>query len=418
MLFDFIKGRLIIVRLLLLAACGGLVAIGIASLYAVGYPADVPGGLPDLADKWEKQAQYAAIGLACFLVINMVNYRRLGAMSYWLYAIILALLAVLLVSKYIVRLSFAPVRNGTYQWIVIEIAGKQLPSLQPSELCKLIYILALSWYLRYRSNYRRFKALLGPFALTLLPMGLILLEPDLGTVMLMMPILFTMLFVAGAKVKHLALILLMAALVSPVMWLKMEPYQRARVSSVLFQSETIRDEAQKHPRLTELILGKTFDEGKWQRDDGYQLIRSKYAIASGGLEGYGFRQGPFIKYNFLPERHNDFIFAAIAHQWGFRGCAAVLALYAVIVFCGIEIASNNKDPFGRLVAVGISTLFAAEVFITVSMTIGLMPVTGLTLPLVSYGGSSLLVHLAAIGLLNNVGRCQPFGVARENMDLE
>jgi rod shape determining protein RodA len=134
-------------------------------------------------------------------------------------------------------------------------------------------------------------------------------------------------------------------------------------------------------------------------------------VASGGATGYGFRRGPFVKYNFLTARHNDFIFPVIAHQWGFLGSLAILGLYVVVVICGLEIAANNTDPFGRLLAVGIVAIFVVEVIINVSMTVGLMPITGLTLPLVSYGGSSLLVSLMCVGLLNNIGRCRPFTVA-------
>jgi rod shape determining protein RodA len=136
-------------------------------------------------------------------------------------------------------------------------------------------------------------------------------------------------------------------------------------------------------------------------------------VASGGLTGNGFRKGPFLKYNFLAERHNDFIFAVIAHQWGLLGCLAVLLLYVIIFACGVEIAWHNTDPFGRLIAIGIITMFAVEVITNVSMTIGIMPITGLTLPLVSYGGSSLVVSMAAIGLLNNVGRCRPFIISQK-----
>jgi len=130
------------------------------------------------------------------------------------------------------------------------------------------------------------------------------------------------------------------------------------------------------------------------------------------MKGYGFRQGPFIKYNFLGERHNDFIFAVIAQQWGFRGCLVLLIFYVIIIGCGLEIAANNTDPFGRLLAVGIVAMFVVEVIINIGMTMGIMPITGLTLPLVSYGGSSLLVSVLSIGLLNNVGRCRPFSLAR------
>jgi len=249
--------------------------------------------------------------------------------------------------------------------------------------------------------------------LTLLPMVLILLEPDLGTVILMMPVLFTMLFVAGAKVKHLLLIVLMAVLVSPLMWYKMEDYQRTRISSVLLQSSWIREKAEQNPTLGKILVGTKFSEKQWKSNWGWHLIRSKYAVASGGAKGYGFRQGPFVKYDFLENRHNDFIFGIIAHQWGFWGCLGLLGLYVIFIGCGLEIAGSNTDPFGRLLAVGIVAMFAVEVIVNVSMTVGLMPITGLTLPLVSYGGSSLLVSMASVGLLNNVGRCRPFTVARK-----
>jgi cell division protein FtsW (lipid II flippase) len=289
--------------------------------------------------------------------------------------------------------------------------GVELPRLQPSEFCKLVYILALAWYLRYRSNYRSMKALIGPFALTLLPMVLILFEPDLGTVLLMMPILFTMLFVAGAKAKHLLLIILMAMLVSPLLWHKMRTYQRRRISSVVLQNEWVREKAEKHPWLGQVLVGTRFSEKQWKNNWGWHLIRSKYAVASGGAIGYGFRKGPFVKYDFLEARHNDFIFAIIAQQWGFLGCLVLLFLYVLIVGCGLEIAIHNSDPFGKLLAVGIVAMFVVEVIINIGMTLGLMPITGLTLPLISYGGSSLLVSMASIGLLNNIGRCRPFTVA-------
>jgi rod shape determining protein RodA len=158
-------------------------------------------------------------------------------------------------------------------------------------------------------------------------------------------------------------------------------------------------------------VGTKFSEKQWKSDWGWHLIRSKYAVASGGVTGYGFRRGPFVKYDFLEARHNDFIFAIIAQQWGFLGCIVLLLLYIIVIGCGLEIAVHNTDPFGKLLAVGIVAMFVVEVIINVSMTLGLMPITGLTLPLISYGGSSLVVSMASIGLLNNVGRCRPFTVA-------
>jgi len=415
-MYGFLKGRLLFVRLCLLAATLTLIGIGMATIYSVGNPAEQSsaGQTEDLSNKWTKQVKFSIVGLAGFILINSINYRRLGSISYWIFAGILVLLAILLISKYVVVLPFAKPINGTYRWISLSFGGLPIPNIQPSEFCKLAYILALAWYLRYRSNYRNFKALIGPFALTLLPMVLILPEPDLGTVLLMMPILFIMLFIAGAKVEHLLLIILMAILVSPMLWYKMNRYQRTRISSVILQNAWFREKAEGHPAIGKFLVGTEFTTKKSRNDWGYQLIRSKYAIASGGIngaKGYGYRRGPFVKYNFLPERENDFIFAIIAHQWGFWGCLGLLGLYVIIVSCGLEIAANNTDPFGRLLAIGIVAMFVVEIIINVGMTVGLMPITGLTLPFVSYGGSSLLVSMISVGLLNNIGRCRPFSVA-------
>lgn len=415
-MFNFLKGRLIIVRLCLLAATLILVGIGIATIYSVGHPAEPSPAteIGNLSNLWKKQVIFAGVAIVGFIVVNAVNYRRFGAASYWIYALVLLLLGVLLLDKFvdigIGNVLTVPQRRGTRRWIELAIAGYSI-TLQPSEICKLAYILALAWYLRYRSNYDNLSSLIGPFVLTLLPIVLILLEPDLGTVLLMMPILFTMLFVAGAKVKHLLIIILMALLISPLLWYKMRSYQRIRISSVVLQNPWVREKAEKHPWLGKVLVGTRFSEKLWKSDWGWHLIRSKYAVASGGAKGYGFRRGPFVKYNFLRERHNDFIFAIIAQQWGFWGCLGLLALYIIIIGCGLEIAAHNTNPFGKLLAVGIIAMFVVEVIINVSMTVGLMPITGLTLPLVSYGGSSLLVSMASIGLLNNVGRCRPFSVA-------
>jgi len=414
-MYNILKGRLIELRLCLLAAALILTVIGIATIYAVGNPAESsPANRPgDVADLWKKQLAYAVISLLGFIAVNLINYRRLGAISLWIYVFLLVLLGIVLIGRYVINVPFIPEINGAHRWIRFKIAGRQLPAIQPSELCKLGYVLALAWYLRYRSNYRNFSALIGPFILTLLPMVLILLEPDLGTVILMMPILFTMLFVAGAKVRHLLIIVLMAILVSPLLWHKMKPYQRTRISSVLLQNSWIRQKAEQNLALGKILVGGQFNTKKWKNDWGYHLIRSKYAVASGGMKGFGFRKGPFVKYDFLPYRYNDFIFAIIAQQWGFWGCIGLLMLYVIIIGCGLEIAANNTDPFGKLLAIGISAVFIVEVLVNISMTVGLMPITGLTLPLVSYGGSSLLVSMISIGLLNNVGRCRPFTLARK-----
>jgi rod shape determining protein RodA len=413
---NFIAGRLLLVRVCLVVCTLLLVGIGVATLYAVGHPVETsvgmdPKDLAELAGYWKKQLVFAIVGIGGFVAANLVNYRKLGEASYAMYAVILILLTLLLVSRFLVKLPFIEPSHGAYRWIQVDIGSHQLPALQPSELCKIAYILALAWYLRYRSNYRSFKALLGPFALTLLPMVLILLEPDLGTVMLMLPVLFSMLFIAGARAKHLLLIILLAVMVSPALWFKMESYQRRRVSSVLLQNDWIRAKVVDSPLWAKIIVGGKFDERMWRSDWGFHIIRSKYAVASGGLAGTGFGRGPFVKYNFLPERHNDFVFSVVAHQWGFLGCMGLLLLYSLVVWSSLEIGANNIDPFARLVAIGIAAMFVIEIVVNIGMTLGIMPVTGLTLPFISYGGSSLLVNMMTIGLLNNIGRCRPFTVA-------
>lgn len=409
---NFFSGRLLFVRVCLLGSVLLLMMIGVLTIYAVGNPLDSsPADVKDIAQKaglWRKQLAFIGFSLAGFVAANIVNYRRLGELSYWIFGIVLGLLVYLVISRY-VSLPFAGSnRNDVHRWLVFH---PSLPQVQPSEFCKLAYVLALAWYLRYRSNYRSFRALAGPFALTLLPVGLILIEPNLGTAMLMMPVFFTMLFIAGARPKHLAMVVLAAVLVSPVMWFKMHTYQRERISGVLLQSQWIRQKAASSQAFSNILLDDKFTERRWQNDWGRHLIRSKFAIASGGLVGRGFGRGPFIKYAFLPERHNDFIFAVIAHQFGFLGSLLFLGLYVVLVLCGLEIAAHNIDPFARLVAVGISAMFSVQVLVNVGMTLGIMPITGLTLPFVSYGGSSLLVNMMAVGLLNNIGRCRPFSVA-------
>jgi rod shape determining protein RodA len=231
--------------------------------------------------------------------------------------------------------------------------------------------------------------------------------------MLLMPILFTMLFVAGARVKHLLLIVGLAVLVMPMLWQFMHSYQRMRIATVALQNERVFNAIQERPKLAAYLVGDRDKLRTWQRNEGYHLLHSKRAIASGGFLGYGRGKGPYIRYDYLPERHNDFIFAAIAHQFGLVGCLGTLLLYCMIIATAMEIAWLNTDAFGRLVAAGIGAMFAVEVLVNVNMTLGLMPITGLTLPLVSYGGSSMIVHMIAIGLLNNIGRNRPFSVAKK-----
>ena len=405
-IFEFIRGRLLLTRVLMLACAVGLVIIGIMMIYASGNPAKSDGEQSGLtAGLWKKQCIFAGAGFVGFIIINSFSYRKLGPASFWLYGGVLILLAVLLLDR-IINLPFVPVKHGSRRWIEIG----SLPQFQPSEFFKLIYVIALAWYLRYRSNYRNFSSLMPLFILTFLPMILILLEPDLGTVLLMMPVFLSMLFIAGTKVKHLVMIIILAALSFPLLWLQMHDYQRMRISSVLLQNKIdgseswLKVQAQKHRWLSNALGVSGEKIRSWEIGDGYQLMRSKLAIASGGFYGQGFREGPFIEYKFLPERHNDFIFALVAHQWGFAGAVLVMALYALLIACALEIAGASSYSFGSYIAAGIAAVFAIQVLVNISMTIGLMPITGITLPFISYGGSSLLVNIISVGLLNNIAR--------------
>jgi cell division protein FtsW (lipid II flippase) len=398
--------------MIMLSAMLTLIVIGILTIYAIENPAELDE--PPATNSWKKQTIYAFLGLLAIIAVNLVDYRRFGPLAYPIYAAVLVLLAILLLDK-IIDIPFVPVINYTRRWIRIGTETRFI-QMQPSEFCKIAFILALAWYLRFRRNYRKMKGFIGPFALTLLAMVLILFEPDLGTFFIMMPILFAMLFVAGAKVKHLVRILLLALLISPLFWHFMKDYQKTRVSSFLLQNEWIMQKAKQNPTLATMLAGSPQNLRNFKRDEGYHLIHSKYAIASGGWFGYGFAKGPYIKFDYLPKRHNDFILPAIAHQAGFFGCLVVLALYALLIACGVEIAWHNTDPFARLTAIGIITMFAIEVIINVSMTLGLMPITGLTLPFLSHGGSSLIVSMIAIGLLYNIGRSRPFSVAKKDFE--
>ena len=153
------------------------------------------------------------------------------------------------------------------------------------------------------------------------------------------------------------------------------------------------------------------DNEAWQMNQGYQLRQSKVALGTGGLTGKGYGQGTFVRYNLLPEKNNDFIFAVIGHQWGYVGCLLVLAAYGAIVLFGIEVATVTNEPFGRLLAVGVIVLIVFQALINIGMTIGLAPITGMTLPFVSAGGSSLWANFIGLGLMLNVAKRRPMVIA-------
>lgn len=442
-----------------------------------------------------RQAIYFVASLAAMLVAIAVPYQRICRYAYLLFVVMLGMLFLLAAVRKLhlpMPESIVPVVRGSARWI--RLGAFQI---QPSEFMKVAFILALAKYLRFRENYRTWLGLMPPFLLTLLPMALILMQPDLGTVLLMLPVLFAMLFMAGARLYHLLLILFLSLLAAPLAWHKMELYQRDRILVLVgqlapskeallpedagddkttgtrpadkaielewservalamllptFREEQIREKnraiEQHHIRDPNLLpdppeiatRSLLFFPGrfrtdpnedlavrKWiagkladlHTDEGYQLLHSKVALGSGGLTGRGLWKGTYVRYEFLPDRHNDFIYAILGHQWGLFGCLAVLLCYMLIIIGGIEVATATDDPFGRLLAVGVVSLIGAQVLVNVGMTIGLMPITGMTLPFVSFGGSSLITNFIAVGLLINVSQRRPLVLSRRAFEFD
>lgn len=325
--------------------------------------------LSGAGDYFSRQIVWIALAVPAMLFVTFVPYRVCRYHCYLWFAASLACL---------VAVYCFPEKGGARRWIPLG-----LMNFQPSEMAKLTYIMALSRYLMYRENYRRVTGLLVPFVLTFLPLVLILKEPDLGTAMLFLPILFAMLFAAGARWKHLALIGCLGVAALPLLWMGMHSYQRARITSVFLQR----------------------DGGTAPKGDGYHLHQSKQVLALGGAWGSqvtGVMVDDPSAYH-LPASRTDFVLCMAGERWGIGGTLLALALYLVMFARGLMLAAATREPFGRLLAVGIVALLAGQTILNSGMTVGLMPVTGVTLPLLSYGGSSLLFTCLALGLLMNVG---------------
>jgi cell division protein FtsW (lipid II flippase) len=326
-----------------------------------------------------QQMAYSVIALAVMLLLTIPHYQILCRYSY-----VLFLLTILL----LVMVYFFPPLNRAHRWIRLGPIG-----LQPSELAKVIFVLALARYLMYRDNYRRLRGLLAPLAITLLPVLLILKEPDLGTSLVFLPVFFVMLFAAGAKRSDLACVALAGLLVLPLLWTQMNLDQKSRITSLFDQPPP----------------------GRRPSDEAYHLHQAKQFRAMGGVWGSFFTGQPTddpAAYR-LPEAQSDFIFCVVGERFGLPGMAFLLCLYAFLVGRALVIAAETREPFGRLLATGIAALLTVEVLIHTGMTVGLLPITGLSLPLVSHGGSGLLAHAVALGLLLNVGMRPGYELSNE-----
>lgn len=328
---------------------------------------------------FRQQLVWSVLAVAAMLAVSVPSYRVLCRWSPVFFLVALLLL---------VLVYFFPPINGARRWIRIGPLG-----LQPSEFAKVAFVLALARYLMYRDNYRRFLGLLLPLAITLVPVLLILREPDLGTAMVFLPVFFVMLFAAGARRIDLAKLVLVGMAALPFLWTQMSLEQQSRVTALFEPSGPAQSVS----------------------PEAYHLRQAKQMVALGNVWGslfLGQTVDDATVYH-LPEARSDFIFCVLGERLGLPGMAVILGLYALLVWRGLMVAAATREPFGRLVAVGLMALVAVQVLINTGMTAGLLPITGIPLPLVSYGGSGLLAHGFSLGLLLNIGLRPGYELAGE-----
>ena len=340
----------------------GLVAFGLVMVYSAT-SASAALGDGDPMSYLKRQSVYALIGVVAMTALARFDYHRLRYLAVPLLLASLGLcLAVLLV---------APEINGARRWFLLGPA-----SFQPSELAKLALCLFAAVYLARRSTPRTLGELARPLGLvTAVFCGLILLEPDLGTTVALCAMVLAVLLVAAVPVRLVAVAALLAAGVGLIaIWA--EPYRRARVFSFL-------------------------DPWSDAQGSGFQIVQAMIGIGSGGITGEGLGEG-VQKVLYLPEAHTDMIFAVVGEELGLVGSALVIAAFAAFAVAGFRIALRCRDPFGKLLAAGLTSLVCAQATINLAAVLGIAPLTGIPLPFVSYGGSSLVVLLAGVGILLNI----------------
>lgn len=330
-----------------------------------------------------RQSFFLVVALGATIAVALLPERWLRRTSWILFAASLLLLLVVLlpgVPEWLVR-----PRNGSRRWINLGIVD-----FQPSELAKFAWCLVMADWLRRGDGHRSLPGLLVPFVITFVPVVLILIEPDLGTALLFMPALMATVVAAGARKRHVAGVLIACALAAPLTYPFLWPHQRDRIDAMLAQLK---------------------GDDRFAQDIGFQADRALTVAGAGGAWGVGREHArALVIHNALPEEHNDMIFAVIVCRWGFVGGLALCAAVLLFVAAGLATAALSRDPFGRLVVVGAVSLIAAQSTINVGMTVGLLPITGMTLPFVSYGGSSLVASwlLVALMLAAGLQRPRPF----------
>jgi rod shape determining protein RodA len=345
--------------LLLTIALG---AIGLVTLYSA-----VTAGMPAPQKVlYFKQMIWYGVGLGIMIICFLFNYKTLDRWAAGIYvACIILLICVLFFGKYV---------GGSRRWLSIGPV-----SIQPSELVKIAVVIVLARYYARRSNTRGFclRELLFPFMLTLVPFILIVKQPDLGTGIMIVLIAGTLTVFVKIEKRSLIYLAGTCAVTVPMVWFFLKGYQKQRILTFLNPD---RDP-----------LGA-----------GYHIIQSKIAIGSGMITGKGFLKGTQNVLSFLPEQHTDFIFSVLAEEWGLLGSGVLLFAFFLLIFWGLSIAHRCRDPFGTILAVGVTAMIFWQVFINIGMVMGLMPVVGVPLPFISYGGSSIITVMVCIGILMNV----------------
>jgi len=336
--------------------------IGILNLYSSGYSlADLDG-----ASLYMKQVYWVLIGLVFMVICFCIDYRFICRYAYVIYAF--SILLLLLVFFY------GNTVHGSKRWLAV--CGI---SFQASEFVKLTVILALAKYFdnnKIDGGYN-LKELLLPFLIVLAPFILILKQPDLGTALILIILFLSMAVFAGVKRHSIISTAICGIVLLPLCWNFLTEYQKERI---LIWINPERDP-----------LGA-----------GYHVIQSKIAIGSGGIFGKGFLEGTQTQLKFLPEQQTDFVFSVFAEEWGFLGCVVLVIMFLALILWGLSISRHSRDLPGALIAFGITILVFWEVFVNIGMVLGILPVVGLPLPFLSYGGSSMIILMAGIGLLMNV----------------
>lgn len=334
----------------------------------------------------ERQAIWIVIGIVAAGAVAWFDYRELRKYILPVYGLMLVLL---------VGVLFVPLREGVdaARWYNIGSF-----SIQPSEIGKMVLIVTLAGYLAMRQDrIREWRTFWGALLLTCMPMFLVLIEPDLGTSLVYGFIMVVMMWISGIPKKRMLIfiliILLMVAFVFVDLWFATDGFTHlAEELPVPLPLKTYQ--------LNRLIIFVNPEMDPL--NTGYQIIQSKVAIGSGGLLGKGYGEGSQVQSNFLPTHHTDFIFAVVGEELGFIGALGVLLIYMLLLLRAVRIALQSSDMFGTLIVAGIVAMFLFQVYINIGMTIGMMPITGLPLPFFSYGGTSMLFNMMAVGMILSV----------------